>query len=318
MDVMAYNGPLMKTLSLSFAGYQGTQSIHTKAAIVFGEGVKARHPGPVNFELEPDVLSKGYKSGDLLGLVERNEFNMCYISSIRFSGVVPALKIFELPFLIQDRQKIYDALDGALGDHLKTLMEAATPYRVLGFWDNGFRHLTNSVRPIRMPEDCQGLRLRIQMSDFLIKAFKPFGFDPVTMDIKDFIDQLGSNDADAVNAHENPLTNIANFKIHEHQKYITLTGHILGVAMMLCNKDVYHAWPADVRAAVDAAAAEASHAQREFAMAEDEVALSTFDPARVDVVQLSADERKAFEAAAAPLVEAHRDEIGAELFDYLR
>ena len=264
------------------------------------------------------MLSKGYKSGDLLGLVERNEFTMCYISSIRFSKVVPAFKMFELPFLIQDRQKIYADLDGALGDHLKNLMEAATPYRVLGFWDNGFRHLTNSVRPIRTPADCQGLHLRIQMSDFLIEAFKPFGFDPVTMDIKDFIDQLGDDSAGAVNAHENPLTNIANFKIHEHQKYLTLSGHILGVAMMLCNKDVYHAWPADVRAAVDAAATEASHAQRKFAIAEDETALSTFDPATVDVIHLSVDERKAFEAAAAPLVDTYRDEIGAELLQYIR
>lgn len=74
----------------------------------------------------------------------------------------------------------------------------------------------------------------------------------------------------------------------------------------------------DVRAAVDAAATEASHAQRKFAIAEDETALSTFDPATVDVIHLCVDERKAFEAAAAPLVDAYRDEIGAELFQYIR
>ncbi len=311
----------MTALSLSFAGYQGPDSIHTKAAQVFGEGLKSRLSSPVTFALEPDVLSKGYKSGDLLGLVERNEFTMCYISTIRFSRIVPALKIFELPFLIQDRQKMYAALDGALGDHLKDLMHAATPYRVLGFWDNGFRHVSNRVRPVRTPQDCKGLRLRIQMSDFLIEAFKPFGFDPVTMDIKDFIEQIDDVSDKAVDAQENPLTNIANFNIHEHHKYITLTGHILGVALMLCNKEVYDSWPADVRAAAQSAAREASDVQRKLAIAEDEAVLAKFKKEKTtdktEVIHLTPPERKAFEEAAAPLVDQCRDLIGVNLFQYL-
>jgi len=304
----------MNTLSLSFAGYQGPKSIHTHAAQAFGTSLANQLAGPVQFDLEPDVLSLGYKSGDLLGLVERNEYTMCYISTIRFSKIVPALKIFELPFLIQDRQKMYAALDGALGDHLKDLMHKATPYRVLGFWDNGFRHVSNRVRPVRTPEDCRGLRLRIQMSDFLIEAFKPLGFDPVSMDIKDFVEQISDG---VVDAQENPLTNIANFNVHKHHKYITLTGHILGVALMLCNKEVYDSWPDDVRAAVDIAARQASAAQRQRAMAEDEAVLAKFKADNTDVIHLSASERKAFEDAAAPLVDKYRDQIGADLFKYL-
>ena len=304
----------MSALSLSFAGYQGPDSIHTHAAQAFGTALARRLGGPVRFDLEPDVLGLGYKSGDLLGLVERNEFTMCYISTIRFSKIVPALKIFELPFLIQDRQKMYAALDGALGDHLKDLIHAVTPYRVLGFWDNGFRHVSNRVRPIRTPQDCRGLRLRIQMSDFLIEAFKPFGFDPVNMDIKDFIEQI---DDGVVDAQENPLTNIANFNVHKHHQYITLTGHILGVALMLCNKEVYDSWPEDVRAAAEAAAREASLTQRKLAMAEDEAVLEKFALEKADVIHLSAPERKAFEVAAAPLVDKYRDQIGADLFQYL-
>ena len=303
----------MTSTNISFAGYQGPKSIHTKAALAFGDALKDRLGAATQFTLESDVLSLGYKSGDLLGLVERNEFTMCY-TTIRFSKAVPALKIFELPFLIKDRQKMYDALDGALGEHLKELMLAATPYRVLGFWDNGFRHVSNSKRPVRTPEDCKGLKLHIQMSDFLVESFKTFGFEPVTIDIKDYIEQI---DGGAVNAQENPLTNIANFNIHKHHKHLTLTGHILGVALMLCNKDAYASWPADVRVAVNAAATQASQAQRKLAIAEDEEVLDTFDPAIVDIIHLSQGERKAFKAAAMPLVDAYRDEIGANLFKYL-
>ena len=90
---------------------------------------------------------------------------------------------------MQDRAKIYRALDGELGDFFKQKIHAETPYRVLGFWDNGFRHVTNRVRAIHTPHDCKGIRIRTQMSDFIGTVFRTIGFEPVAMDIKFFLEK---------------------------------------------------------------------------------------------------------------------------------
>ncbi|MEQ8193623.1 MAG: TRAP transporter substrate-binding protein, partial [Rhodospirillales bacterium] len=300
-------------------GYQGAGSIHSRAARLFGAALArewggGENGGALDFDFEPDILRRGHKSGDILPLVEHGTFDVSYMATIRFSAAVPELRLFELPFLIEDRAKIFKALDGALGDVFKKRILESTPFRILGFWDNGFRHLTNKVRPIRTPEDCRGLRLRIQMSDFLREGFERMGFEPVTIDIRDFLAAIAT---DMVDGQENPLTSIVNFGMEKHHRYITLTGHIFGVVLLFCNAATFASWPGPVRAAVERAAAEASLAQRELAAAEDARILKALDPAQNEVIEPSSAERAAFAATAAPLRERCRAALGPELFRHL-
>lgn len=304
----------MDRIAIRFGGYQRPASIHTQAAKVFGDSLKRRLGPRIAFELEGNVLDIGHKSGDLLPMVEQGTFTMCYISTIRFSKALPEFQLFEIPFLAHDRGKIFGALDGPLGQFLKTRIHDNTPYRVLGFWDNGFRHISNSLHPIRTPTDCRGVRIRTQMSEFIGAVFRRIGFEPVALDIKLLLDSI---EAGEVDAQENPLTSIYTYGIQEFHRYITLTGHLFGVVMLLCNAAAYESWPQEVRDAVRAAADEATREQRRLAAAQDAEVMKALDPEKNEVIELSDAERAAFVEAVAPLVAEYRRKLDPKLFEYL-
>lgn len=307
----------MAPIRIRFAGYQGKGSIHTRAAQAFGAALQRRMGNRIAFELEDNILAHGHKSGDLLPMVARGDETMCYISTIRFSTEVPDFKTFELPFVIRDRARVFQALDGAPGRALTEQLHAATPYRVLGFWDNGFRHITNRLRPIRTPSDCRGMRIRTQMSDFIGETFRRIGFEPVALDIKTFLDGLDSAEPGSVDAQENPLTTILNFDLPKAHPHLTLTGHFFGVTLFLCNAAIFDTWSPDLREAVRLAAAEATEMQRALAIAQDEEGFDKLTRAGVGIVQLSDTERAAFADSVAPLVERHVAEFGSTLLDQL-
>jgi len=304
----------MEKIRLRFGGYQGPESIHTAAAKAFGSKVLETHNSTVNFELEQSVQDIGFKAGDLPKLVASGELDLCYISSIRFAEAVPEISIFELPFLIEDRVSLFSALDGELGRLLSARLEEETPLKVLGFWDNGFRHISNSVRPIRTPEDCQGMAIRTQMSALAGDTFRAFGFNPTGTDINDF---LATIETDRFQAQDNPLTSIYIFGMHKHHRYITLSGHFFGLSLFLCNREVFEKWPPELQESVLAAAKIATAYQRKLAIEQDEVVLPKLRSNGNEVTFLQPEERHAFEEKVASLQESYRAKFGPELFELL-
>jgi TRAP-type C4-dicarboxylate transport system substrate-binding protein len=299
---------------LKFGGYQPPASIHNEAARRFGERLVQTLGDRITFELIPSVLDLGRPSGDLPVMVEKGELSFCYMSTVRFSGTVPELQLLELPFLVWDRATIWRALDGELGGLFTRRLDATTPFRVLGLWDNGFRHLTNKVRPIRRPEDCRGLRIRTQGSALHGEAFRALGFEPMAIDIKRFVQEVAG---DTVDAHDNPLTSIYVFGVHRHHRYITLTGHFFGASFLLCNASHYRGWPPDVRTAVDDAARDATALQRRLAASEDQDVLAKLDPRENDVVHLTSAEHAAFVEAVRPVRARLQSEFDPKLFAHL-
>lgn len=304
----------MTPIRITFGGYQKPASIHNRAAVRFGELLQKKLGGRIEFELIGSVLDLGRKSGDLPLMVESGELTGCYISTVRFSKAVPEFRLLELPFLVKDRETVYRALDSELGRLLTARMHANTAFRLLGYWDNGFRHFSNRVRPIHRPEDCRGVRIRTQMSELHGEVFRALGFVPVPADIKQFVEEIAG---DTFDAQDNPLTNIYNFGVHHHHRYITLSGHFFGASGMICNAAQYAGWPAEVRTAVDDAAREATLFQRKLATAEDAEILAKFDPRENEIVRLTADEHAAFVAAVQPVAARYRKELDPKLFDLL-
>ena len=297
-------------LHLKFGGYQEPASIHNRAAGRFGELLKERLGDRVGFELIGSILKLGRKSGDLVPMTESGELSFCYMSTVRFSKAAPELQVLELPFVVKDRATVFAALDGELGAGARRKIEAAMKVRVLGYWDNGFRHLSNKVRPIRRPEDCRGLRIRTQMSELQGETFRTLGFEPLPVDIKEFTEQVGG---DRFHAQDNPLTNIYNFGVHNHHRYITLSSHFWGASCFVCNADHYRGWPKDVQTIVDEAAKQATAFQRGLAAAEDAEMMKKFDPAKNELIRLTDAEREAFAAAVKPVLDRHGRELGAAL-----
>ena len=304
----------MTSITIRAGGYQPPASIHNQAARALGEGLRERLGDRVRFEMIDSVLDLGRPSADLPVMVEKGELSLCYMSTVRFAGAVPELQLLELPFLVRDREAAWRALDGELGNRFVRRMHEATPLRVLGLWDNGFRHLTNKVRAIREPADCRGLRIRTQSSALHGEVFRALGFEPLAVDIKDFVAQIAGNRFDA---HDNPLTNIYTFGVHRHHRHLTLSSHFFGASFLVCNADHYRGWPDDVRGAVDEAAAQATALQRRLAASEDRDVLMKLDPSQNEVTRLTPREHAAFVAAVEPVVVAYRQRLDPRLFALL-
>jgi len=301
----------VQPLVIRFGGYQKSQSVHNQAARCLGESFTRRLGSGISFELTENVLDLGRKSGDLPVMVQTAELSGCYMSTVRFTAAVPELKVLELPFVVRDRAALFEALDGELGAALRRRMLDNSPFRILGFWDNGYRHLTNRVRPIHAPEDCGGLRIRTQMSALHGEVFRALGFVPVPADIKAFVAGIGT---DQFEAQDNPLTNIYNFGVHRYHRHITLSGHLFGATLLVCNERLYQGWPEEVRAAVEDAAREATLLQRRLAAAEDAAILGKLNPRENEVIHLTAAQRAAFFAAVQPVLARHRAEMDTGLY----
>ena len=304
----------MTAIDMRCGGYQIPASVHSRALEVLKREIEGRLGAAVRIEIDGNIVARGRKAADLLDMVESGELTMCYFSTSYLAERVPEFAVLDLPFMVRDRHKVYAALDGELGALLSERLRACSDYRILGFWDNGFRHFSNRVRAIRRPEDCKGLRLRNLFSELHARTFEILGFDTVKLDVRDLGPAVRNG---TVDAQDNPLTNIRNFGFLEYHRWITLTGHFFGSAALLCHAPSYESWPAAVRTAVDEAAAAATDAQRAFASAEDEAVLAEIDPLQNEIIHLTENERAAFVAAVKPLVDAQRERFGAKLIGYL-
>jgi C4-dicarboxylate-binding protein DctP len=306
--------PLVEPIRIRFGGYQPPASVHSRGAVALGRALAARLGDRVRFELDGDIVSAGRPAAELLGLVERGDLTMCYFATSYLADRVPELAVLDLPFLLDRRERAYALLDGGLGTQLTARVEAATGYRVLGLWDNGFRHLTNRVRALRTPADCRGLRIRTLASELHQAVFARLGFEPVALDVKEL---LAAVRAGTVDAQDNSLTNVHLFEIYRQHRHLTLSGHFFGVAFLLCHAATYHGWPVEVRHAMAAAAREATATQRTLAAAEDGEALAKLERVGMEVARLTQADRAAFVEAVAPVAAEWRARLDPRLFDHL-
>jgi C4-dicarboxylate-binding protein DctP len=295
-------------LKLGLGGYQGEASVHTRGLRVLADAFEQRM-GEGTTSLTVNVTHAGRKAADLLTMTEDGELDLCYFASSYLAGRVPALGALDLPFEVNDRMAAFARLDGKGGDRLVQAVAEATGYRVVAFWDNGFRHLSNAVRPIRTPADCRGLTLRTLDNALHQEIFRSFGFEPKHIDVKDLPRAVETGE---VQAQENPLTNLVNFKLHKTHRHVSLTAHFFGVALLLVNKAAFDGWSLEIRRALAESIAAATAAQREYAMTEDTHCLQVLRDDGVEIIPAEEIDRDAFRAAAASIVNREVAKIGPE------
>lgn len=299
-------------MKLRFAGYQSENSVHTRAGRLFAERLPALCPEVETVEVRASVTDIGKGAWDLPSMVEGQEIDFCYFSTAGISDRVPALGVIDLPYTVSDRHRAFACLDGPLGRRLIADIESATPFKILGLWDNGIRHITNSERPLHGPEDCRGLRIRTLNNQLYRDIMAAVGFESMSTDPKDLKRVCASGE---VHAQENPLTNLLHFGLWEYHRHVTMTAHVFGVGLFLCNRAAFDSWPATVQEAAFAAAGEASKANRAFAAQEDIDCRRELEAKGVAFVDLTADERAAFRDAAEPVVKPYRDKIDPGLVE---
>jgi TRAP-type C4-dicarboxylate transport system substrate-binding protein len=294
-------------ITIRFGGYQPARSVHSRAVRTFGQALQSRLGAGIDFQFTENVPATGRKAADLLPMVEGEELDLCYFSSSYLVARVPSLGLFDLPFEFGDRAAAYAVLDGETGRRLADDVAAATGFRVLAYWDNGFRHFSNGRHAIIAPADCRGLTIRTLDNAMHQCVFRALGFEPVVIDVKDLAAAVAER---RVDAQENPLTNLINFNLHKTHRFVTLSGHFFGVAPVLCNKARFDAWPADVQSAVRDSLAQATSAQRRNAAEEDERCLAELLADGVVVTRVDQFDRTAFLAAVADIREEARKGAG--------
>jgi len=163
---------------------------------------------------------------------------------------IPELGITVLPFLWKDLQRLFEVLDGPLGKELDKRLLAAG-YHNLGYFDNGFRHVTNNRKPIRSVDDLKGLKIRTLPTPVHIAFFKALGAAPTPMDWTELFEALRTG---VVDAQENPPAMVYTAKFQEVQKFYSLTAHVNEVGAFVMSKTFYEKLPKDLQLAIDVAA----------------------------------------------------------------
>jgi TRAP-type C4-dicarboxylate transport system substrate-binding protein len=221
---------------------------------------------------------------------------------------VPELEFVDLPFLFKNLQQARTAMDGKLGAYLSRRIEERIPgYRMLGYFENGYRHISNGLRPVRSPADLKGMRIRSLPSRMHSRTYELLGAIPMIMDLKPAIAAIASGE---VEAQENPLANTVDYRVHKVHRYHTLTGHSYLSRGIYCNRAAFESWPQALQTAMGEAVREAILAQRELAVREEEVARDAIVASGGEIVELTPQERAAFVAAVKPLHEEARSRFG--------
>lgn len=167
--------------------------------------------------------------------------------------------IFDLPFMFTDPEHAHRAMDGVLGEQLNELLVEAQGLRVIGFGELGFRHITNSVRPIETPDDLRGLKIRVPSNQLRIDAFTALGAAPTPIPYSELYSALQQG---VVDGQENPLPTIGELSLWEVQKYVSLTYHVYTPGYILVNDAWWQGLPDETRTHLAEAGRQAAEAQR--------------------------------------------------------
>lgn len=296
-------------LRIRFGGYAPPDSVHTQAARFFKEAVERESRGTVAVDVFHNVLDFGYGFGDLVELVRAGVLTCAYLSTAYLAKAAPALGAFDFPFLFGNRAAAHTAMDGALGDLLARESESRLGLIGLGYWENGFRHVTTPRAPVTSLANLAGLRIRVQPSAIHRQTFELLGAVPVPTDLKDLLPAIVQG---RVDAHENPLENIHAYGIHRHHPFVSLTGHFYGVRGLYASAAAWREIPSEVQDLVRRAARDASLHQRRLAAAKDGEMAAMLQAEGVQIHQPDAAFLEACRRRVAPILQEAPNWVGPE------
>jgi tripartite ATP-independent transporter DctP family solute receptor len=299
-------------IQIRMGGYGPASTGFSRALKRIGDRLTAEFGERVDVKYVWNIMELGYRAEDILWLVEHGLLTLGYQSSSYLTDRVPELGIVDLPFLFAHTQAARAAMDGALGELLARKIEERVNYRVLGWFENGFRHISNRVRELRAPADLVGLRIRVLPSNVQARTFELLGAVPMRMDLTQAIEMIA---AGTIDAQENPLSNTVTYGVHKFHRFHTLSNHFYISRPIFLHRTAFDAWPADLQRAMRNAITEAIAFQRELHVQEEEDARKAIEAQGCEIVELSAAEHDTFVAAVAPLINEARATFGRALFD---
>jgi TRAP-type C4-dicarboxylate transport system substrate-binding protein len=202
-------------------------------------------------------------------------------------------------------------MDGALGRRLAQAMERECDYRILGWYENGFRQISNRLRPIRTPADLKDVHIRVLPSQIQKRTFELLGARPQIMDLTEAIAMIK---AGTIDAQENPLTNTVTYGVHKFHRFHTVSNHFYISRPIFLHRPTFDGWPADLKEAMQKAVTESVAFQRDLHVKEEEDAEAVIRAEGCEIVTLDAAQHNAFNAAVRPLAAEARKLLGDDLF----
>jgi tripartite ATP-independent transporter DctP family solute receptor len=233
-----------------------------------------------------------------------------HVPSSVLHSVEPMMAVFDLPFLIEDREQMERIAEGPVGDELKEKL-LGHDLVLLAFWENGFRQITNNVRPIVRPEDLDGVKIRTPKDPERVKLFEAFGANPTSMSYGEVFSALKQG---VIDGQENPFSQIVPARFHEVQQYLSLSRHVYTPAYPLMSRQYFESLEPEIQRAVLDVAEEVGRYHRELGARED----ARYRDMLAETLEISEIDREAFAARTESLYREFNERHGPELVATIR
>lgn len=241
--------------------------------------------------------------------VRMGTLEMVATSASPLTGLVPEFNVFDLPFIVPSFKAADAVYDGPIGAKLAALLEPKG-IKLLAYYENGFRQLTNSVREVKSPADLKGLKIRTMQNPIHLAAWRALGANPTPMPFSEVFTAMQQK---TIDGQENPIPTIYLQKFYEVQKYVTLTGHVYGPHILLINKKMFDSFPAEDQKIILEAAQASAKFQRENNRKMDRDFIAELKKAGMVVTELTPEQLKAFQEAVKPVYDEWIPKIGKDL-----
>src|SRR5512135_4848 len=245
---------MSKPIPIRMAGYGPPTTGFNKSLKFIGDKLQGQFGDRLAIEYVWNIMDHGHKAEDILTLVEHGEMTLGYQSSSYLTDRVPELGFVDLPFLFSSNAQARAAMDGALGDFLARETEERINYRILGWFENGFRHISNRLRSIHFPADMKGMKIRVLPSEIHRRTFELLGAVAMRMDLTEAIAMIKAGTLDA---QENPLANTVTYGVHKFHKFHTLSYHFYISRPIFLHRPSFEGWPESLRSAMQTSVNEA-------------------------------------------------------------
>jgi len=299
-------------IKIRMGGYGPPTTSFSRGLKLIGDTMAAAFGDRISVTYVWNIMNFGYRAEEILTLVEDGILTLGYQSSSYLSDRVGELGFADLPFLFERKQEARAAIDGELGRFLAARIEEQVNYRILGYFENGFRHISNRLRTVRTPADLGGMRIRVLPSDVQARTFELLGAVPLRCDLTE---ATAGIKAGTIDAQENPFANTVTYGVHKFHRFHTVTNHFYISRPIFLNRTQFDSWPEDLQHAMRDAVTRAVAYQRELAIEEDREARAAIQAAGCEITVLSAAGHAQFRNAVDPLLDDARRVYGADMFE---
>lgn len=292
--------------SIKFAFQNNKGHPQEMGAQKFADLVAAKSGGKITVKTFPG----GTLGGDLqtVSALQGGTIEMTVLNAGILGAQVKDFEIYDFPFLFANPQEADAVTDGAFGK--KLLGKLAEKNLIgLGYWDLGFRNVTNNKRPITKLEDFAGLKLRVIQSPMYLDIFSALGANPTPMPFPEVYPALEQG---AIDGQENPFTVIRSAKLNEVQKHVAVTRHVYNPQALLVSKKLWDALSADEKKIFSDAAAEATVYQRQASRSQADAALADLKKAGMQVTEFSPAELQRLRDKVKPVIDKHSAKVGED------